>query len=145
MSENPSKKNWSVKRIVVITIAGILLIVAIFLYRNFNRLISESLIKSFNSGIASEVYELTFENLSVNPFEGTIQVYNVTMSPREKPLHTYLYINSSFQLKTEKLILKNVELLTLLRFNQLKLKIISITKPDVEFTLRGKRHIFMPF
>jgi len=135
----------SVKKIVAIAFGSILLIGGIFLYRNFNRLVSESLIKSFNSGIASEVYELKFKDLSVNPFEGTIQVYNVTMYPREKPLHAYSYINSSFQLKTEKLILKNVELFTLLKFNQLKLKIISITKPDVEFTLRGKRHIFLPF
>ncbi|HEU5291877.1 MAG TPA: hypothetical protein VFU05_14605, partial [Cyclobacteriaceae bacterium] len=111
---NSPKRNWPIKRIIVITIVSILLIGGIFLYTNFNRLISDALVKSFNSGIASEVYELKFENLSVNPFTGTIQVYNVTMLPREKPLHVYPYINSAFQLKTERLILRDVELITLL-------------------------------
>jgi hypothetical protein len=147
MTENPAptKGKKPVKRIVAITVVGIVLVLTFLLYNNFSRLISDALIKSFNSGIASEVYELKFENLSVNPFEGTIRVYNVTLLPREKPEHVYPYINSSFQLKTEKLILRNVELLTLLRLKQLKLKIISITKPEVELTLRGERHIMLPF
>lgn len=144
MNEAPSKKR-PVKKIIAITAAGILLVTAFFLYLNFNRMISEALIKSFNSGIASEVYVLKFEDLSVNPFTGTIRVYNVTLVPREKPLHKYPYINSSLHLKTERIILRNVEILTLLRFKQLKLKIISLTKPDVELTLRGTRHILFPF
>lgn len=144
-ASNPPKKKRSLIGIIALAVAGILLIGAFFLYTNFSRLVSEALMKSFNSGIASEVYVLTFENLSVNPFSGTIEVYNVTMHPREKPLHVYPYINSSFQLNTEKLILRNVEILTLLRYKQLKLKIISITKPDVRLTLRGKRHILLPF
>ena len=145
MTQDPQKRKWSAKRIITLVVVSILLTIGIFLYVNFNRLISDALVKSFNSGIASDVYELKFENLSVNPFTGTIQVYNVTMLPREKPDIIYPYINSTFELKTEKLILRDVELFTLLRFKQLKLKIISITKPDVELTLRGKRHIFLPF
>jgi hypothetical protein len=145
MTQDPQKRKWSAKRIITLVVVSILLTIGIFLYVNFNRLISDALVKSFNSGIASDVYELKFENLSVNPFTGTIQVYNVTMLPHEKPDIIYPYINSTFELKTEKLILRDVELFTLLRFKQLKLKIISITKPDVELTLRGKRHIFLPF
>lgn len=142
---NPPKRKRSVRGIVVFFVVSILLAGAFFLYTNFSRLVSEALMKSFNSGIASEVYELTFENLSVNPFAGTIQVYNVTMQPREVPLREYSYINSSFQLSTEKVTLRNVEILTLLRSKQLKLKIISITKPDVRLMLRGKRSILLPF
>ena len=141
----PPNKRFPVKRIIVFSALGILLIASVFLYWNFSRLVSDALQKSFSSGIASEVYELKFENLSVNPFTGTIQVYNVTLLPREKPYRVYPYINSSFELRTERLILRDVEIFTLLRFKQLKLKIISITKPDVELTLNGARHIFLPF
>ncbi len=93
----------------------------------------------------SDVYELKFENLSVNIFDRTIKVFNATMQPREKPLNAYPYINSSFRFKTEKLSLKNVELFTLLEQSQLKLERISITKPDVELVLAGSTHIFLPF
>ncbi len=93
----------------------------------------------------SDVYELKFENLSVNIFDRTIKVFNATMQPREKPLNAYPFINSSFRFKTEKLTLKNVELFTLLEQSQLKLEIISITKPDVELMLAGSTHIFLPF
>lgn len=115
------------------------------LYNNFNRLLSEALLKSFNTSIVSDVYELKFENLRVNVFEGSIRVFKVTLQPREKPLHDYPYINSSFQLKTEKLTLKNVELLTLLNSNELKLERISINKPDITVMLAGSRHIILPF
>lgn len=146
IEESPlPKRKRPVKRVIAIVVISILFTAGIVLYRNFDRMISEALIKSFNSGIASEVYELKFEDLSVNPFTGTIQVYNVTLYPREKPLQAYPYINSSFQLKTERVVLRNVEIITLLRFKQLKLKIISITKPDVDLNLRGDRHILFPF
>lgn len=134
-----------IKRVIAIVVASIVLIGAVFLYNNFNRLISDALLKSFDSSIASEVYELKFEKLLANPFEGTIRVYQVTMQPREKPIHEYSYINSSFRLQTEKLILENVEIFTLLRFKKLKLDKIVITKPDVELSLSGKRHIILPF
>jgi len=93
----------------------------------------------------SDVYELKFEKLSVNIFDRTINVYNATMVPREKPLNAYPYINSSFRLTTEKLTLKNVELFTLLDQSQLKLERISISKPDVELVLAGNKHLFLPF
>jgi len=142
---NTPKKKWPVKRIVAISFTIVLLIAAILLYNNFNRLLSDALIKSFESNIISDVYELKFERLNVNPFEGSIRVFNVTLQPREKPLHNYPYINSSFRLKTEKLTLKNVAIFTLLKSHQLDLERISITKPDVQLLLVGDNHILLPF
>ena len=139
LRKRPIKKIVAFSLLIVISIAGF------YLYNNFNNLLSKALLRSFDSNIASDVYELKFENLRVNMFDRTIQVYNVTLLPREKPLHSYSYINSSFRLKTEKLTLKNVELFTLLNLNQLKVERISITKPDVELLLNGKQSIFLPF
>ena len=135
----------SVKKIIAFSFLAVISIAVFFLYNNFNRLLSEALLRSFNANIASDVYELKFENLRVNLFDKTIRVFNVTLLPREKPLNNYPYINSSFRLKTEKLTLKNVELFTLLKLSQLKLERISITKPDVELLLNGKQSIFLPF
>jgi len=140
-----TKRKWPVKRTVAISIAVILSIVAILLYNNFNRLLSDALMKSFNSNIISDVYELKFEKLSVNPFEGSIRVSNVTLLPREKPLRNYPYINSTFRLKTDKLMLINVDLILLLRSNKLNLERISISKPDVDFMLGAVNYILLPF
>ena len=74
---------------------------------------------------------------------GDVKVYNVELQPREKPLHNYPYINSSFRLKTQKMILENVELMTLIKSNKLNLEKIEITEPDVELKLNGdKLYIF---
>lgn len=140
-----SKKKWSTFKIITISVLGFLMIGGILLYNNFNRLLSEALLKSFNSSIVSDVYELKFENLRANPFEGTIRIFDVALQPREKPLHDYPYINSSFGLKTDKITLKNVELFTLLNSKQLILERISITKPAIELVLTGKRNIMLPF
>src|SRR6478609_1147840 len=147
MNTDPEKvsKKLSVKKIIALSILAVISVAGVILYNNFNHLLSDALLRSFNSSIASDVYELKFENLSVNILDRTIKVYNVTMLPREKPLNDYPYINSSFRLKTERLVLKNVELFTLLRLSQLKLDRISITKPDVELLLTGKKSILMPF
>lgn len=141
----PAKKKWSFLKILLITILGVLILAGAFLYINFNRLLSEALLKSFNSSIAADVYELKFENLRVNGFEGSIRVLDVSLQPREKPLKDYPYINSSFRLTTEEITLENVEIRTLLKFNRLVLERISITKPFVEVMLNGKRHIMLPF
>src|SRR6187551_1426353 len=106
-AETPKKKR-SVKRTLIIVIVGILVTGGFFLYTNFNRLLSRALIKNFESSIISDVYELKFENLWVNVFEGSIRVNNVTLVPRKTPLKNYPYINSYFKLKTEKLTLTNV-------------------------------------
>jgi len=147
MNTDPEKvpKKRSVKKIIAVSSLLVISIAVFLLYINFSRLLSEALLRSFNSSIVSDVYELKFENLNVNIFDRTIRVYNVTMLPREKPLNSYPYINSSFRLKTERLTLKNVELFTLLELSQLKLERISITKPDVELLLTGKKSILIPF
>ncbi len=143
-SEKTPRKS-KVKKIIALSLVGVITIASILLYNNFSRLLSEALLRSFNSSIVSDVYELKFEKLSVNIFDRTINVYNATMVPREKPLNAYPYINSSFRLTTEKLTLKNVELFTLLDQSQLKLERISISKPDVELVLAGNKHLFLPF
>jgi len=143
-SHAPKKKNHVV-RIIIVSILVLLATVAIYLYVNFNRMLSEALMKSFNSAIVSDVYELKFENLRVNVFDGIIQVFNVKMQPRDKPLHEYPYINSSFSLKAEKLSLENVEIRTLLKQNRLIVDKIFIDRPNIEVKLAGTRHILMPF
>ncbi|MEK6783627.1 MAG: DUF748 domain-containing protein [Bacteroidota bacterium] len=142
---NIKKRKWPIVRTVLISVVILLVTAGVLVYNNFNRLLSDALNKSFNSSIVSDMYELKFENLLVNPFEGSIRVFNFSLQPREKPLHDYPYINSSFRVKTEKLTLKNVEIFTLLKLNTLILERISITKPDVTLTLAGKRHIMLPF
>jgi len=139
------KKKRTVFWMVVILLLCLLSITGIFLYRNFNRLLSESLITSFNTTLVADVYELKFDNLRVNLFERSIRVFNVSMEPREKPVRDYPYINSSFRLKTEKLTLKNVDIFTLLKLNKLILERISITKPEIVVSLAGQRNIMLPF
>jgi len=139
------KRKWPVKRTVAISIVIVLSIAAILLDSNFNRLLADALMKSFNSNIISDVYELKFEKLSVNPFEGSIRVSNVILMPREKPLRDYPYINSTFRLKTDKLMLIKVDLIALLKSNKLNLEKISISKPDVDFMLGAVNYILLPF
>ena len=143
-----TKKKRSIKKTLLWIVAGFTVAVSIaafFLYNNFNRLLSDALIKSFNSNIVSDVYELKFERLGVNFLLGNIDVYNVEMKPREKPLHNYPYINTSFQLKTGKILLKNVEILTLLKSNILKLERVEIAEPDIQLLISDKIPTIFPF
>src|SRR3954469_12831819 len=113
---NRTKRKRSVKKILLWIIAVFFVLIsvaAVFVYYNFNRLLTHALIKSFNSNLMSDVYELKFERLSVNFLAGNVNVYNVVLQPREKTLHSYPYINSSFRLRTQKMSLENVELMTL--------------------------------
>ena len=146
-SANKTKKHrvrkitlWTIGVLLVIIIAG-----AVFVYYNLNRILTDALHKSFNSNIASDVYELKFEKLSVNFLAGDVKVYNVKLQPREKPLQNYPYINSSFRLTTQKMILEKVELMTLIKSNKLVLEKIEITEPEVELTIEDKVPIFLPF
>jgi hypothetical protein len=140
-----SKRKWPVKRTIALSIITILAVAAFLVYKNFNRIIADSLTKTFEADIISDVYELKFEKLLVNPFEGSIQVSNVILQPREKPLRSYPYINSSFVLKTEKIMLKNVAIIDLLKSNELHLERILIDNPEVELLLKGRHHILLPF
>ena len=139
------KRKWPVKRTIALSIIAVLLLAAFLVYKNFNRIIADSLTKTFEADVISDVYELKFEKLLVNPFEGSIQVSNVILQPREKPLRNYPYINSSFVLKTDKIMLKNVAIIDLLKSNELHLERILIDNPEVELLLKGRHHILLPF
>ena len=143
-----TKKKRSVKKVILWIVAVLLLILTVtgvFLYFNLNRLLSNALNKSFNSSIISDVYELKFERLSVNFLTGNISVRNVTLQPREKPLHNYPYINSSFRLKADKILLGDVQISTLIRSNILKLDRIELTAPGIDFTIADLNPVFFPF
>lgn len=143
-----TKKKRSIKKTILWIVAGFTVAISVgafYLYHNFNRLLSDALMKSFNSNIVSDVYELKFEGLSVNFLLGNIDVYNVEMKPREKPLHSYPYINTSFQLKAGKILLKNVEIRTLLSSNILKLERVEIAEPDIKLLISDKIPTIFPF
>jgi len=142
---NTTIKKWPTKRIIILSVLVLLSLTGIYLYRNFNRILSEALLNSFNSSVISDVYELKFEDLRVNLLEGNIRVYHVSLLPRKKPLNEYSYINSSFSLKTENLLLESVDIRSLLKENRLILHKIRIAKPEIEFLLNGSRHIMLPF
>ena len=142
------KKKHRVGKIILWTIGLLLVIIivgGVIAYNNLNRILTNALTKSFNSNIASDVYELKFEDLSVNVLAGDVKVYNVRMQPREKPLQDYPYINSSFSLTTQRMILKNVELMTLIKEDKLVLEKIEIIEPEVKLRIEDKIPIFLPF
>lgn len=139
------KRKRPILRIVLLSLLVLLLAAGVILYQNFNRLLSEALMKNFNSSIVSEVYELRFDKLRVNLISRSIHVFNVTLLPRERPKNVYPYINSSFRLKTDEILLDSVQLRTLLLENRLDVKRILIDKPNIEMMLRGERNILLPF
>jgi len=141
------KKPWYKRKLFVITasILFVLLVGGFILYSNVNRMLSDALMKTFDSGAISDVYELKFENLRVDIFQGNIKVFNLEMKPREKPLQNYPYINSSFKLTTHKILLKNVQIMELLQNQVLKLEKIVIEKPDITLSLSGKVPVLFPF
>ena len=141
------KRKGRIKRIILrITVVFFLLLIAgfVFLYYNLNRILTNALTKSFNSNIISDVYELKFEKLSVNFLAGNVSVYNVELNQLENSLNNYPYINSSLRLRTHKMILKNVQLSTLIKSNILKLDKIEIIEPEVEFMIEDKLPVFFP-
>src|SRR6186713_99723 len=143
----PIKRKGRTKRITLrITGVFFLLLIAglVFLYYNLNRILTNALTKSFNSNIISDVYELKFEKLSVNFFAGNVSVHNVELNQLENSLNNYPYINSSLRLRTHKMILKNVQLSTLIKSSILKLDKIEIIEPEVEFRIEDKIPVFFP-
>lgn len=139
------KKRRPIKRIIAFSVIIILSVVGFFIYINFNRILSDALQRSFDSSIASDVYELKFERLRLNLLEGTIRVFDVSLLPRDRPLREYAYINSSFRLKTDRITLKNVELMELVRNSRLKLERITIAKPEIQVLFANAKPIFLPF
>ncbi len=145
---NLKKKRRPVKKVIlwILAILFVLLSVAtIYIMRNFNQILADTLMKSFNSNVVSDVYELKFEKLRVNIFSGNVKVLNVTFLPREKPLYPYPYINSSIHLTTKKIILEDVDILTLVKTGKLKLSRVEINKPEIEVNLNGEVHKFLPY
>lgn len=143
-----TKRRVTFKKILLWALACLFLILAgsvYFYYKNLNRILSEALLKSFNSNIASDVYELRFTGLNVNFVLGSIKVKDVELLPREKPLNDYPYINSWLRLTTKELLLSEVEIYTLLRENRLKLNRIKIENPILEVNIDDKIPIFLPF
>lgn len=138
-------RKWSITRIILVSVPIVLIAAGLLIYLNFNKLLSVALNKVFESMLVSEVYELKFENLRVNPLEGNISVFDVTLQPREKPFNSYPYINSSLTLKTNGLILEGVDIRLLLESNKLDLKKISITRPDIFLDVNSDNPIFFPF
>ena len=146
--EHQPKKKHLVSRIILWIIAAFLVIVAIilyYLYSNFNKLLSEALLNNFNSTIISDVYELKFEKLNVNVLLGNIQVLNVDLKPRQKPLRNYPYINSSVQFHARKLLLTKVEIYGLIKSNILKLGSIEFIEPDIVLKIGGEKRKMFPY
>lgn len=150
MEANPEikKKRHLFRKILfwVITIAFVTLAgLTFYVSRNLNRLISEAIIKGFNSNSISDVYELKFEKLRINIFAGNIKISNVELKPRAVPLHQYPYINSSFSLKTRRITLDEVQLMTMVKTGKLELKRIIIDEPDIQVRLNAEKYILLPF
>lgn len=124
-----------------LTISGL----TIYVSRNLNRLVSEALIKGFNSNVISDVYELKFEKLRINIFAGSIKVFKVELQPRAVPLHQYSYINSSFNLKTNKIILDEVQLMTMVKTGKLELRRIEINEPEIQVFINSEKPVFLPY
>src|SRR6188768_1991814 len=144
--DQPNKKKKG-KRTFLIVLFTILLLIfgtGFYFYANLNRLLSDALLKAFNSNVISDVYELKYESLKVDLFQGSIRIKNVSLMPRAQPLDVYPYINSSFTLRTKNLKLLNVQLMTLVNDNNLVLEKIIIDEPDVDLLVDGKVHLFFP-
>ena len=142
------KTKHPVRRIItrILAVFFILLIAgAVFIYINLGKLLTNALNKGFNANVISDVYELKFEKLSVDLLTGTVRVFNVKLQRLEKPLQAYPYINSSFRLIADKMMLKNVDLITLLRTNELRLKQIEFIEPGIDFKIADVVPVFFPF
>ena len=141
------KKKKPIKKILLwaLAIVFILLTAAtVYVTRNFNRLLSDAVIKSFNSSSISDIYELKFEKLKVNIFSGNIKVYNVLLQPRAKPLRVYPYINSSVKLRTRKILLEDVQLMVLVKTGKFELNRIELNGPEIEVNLNGEKYQIFP-
>ncbi len=141
-------RKWPGKRRVLWFLAIFFLVlsaISLYFYHNYNRLLAGALMNSFNSSIASDVYELKFKNLNVNFLSGSIKVNDVQIIPREKPLKNYPYINSTFRMSTKKILLSKVELLALLKQNVLKLERVIVAEPEIELVISDEVPVFIPF
>ncbi|MCX6239258.1 MAG: DUF748 domain-containing protein [Bacteroidia bacterium] len=132
-------------RIFVPSVILLLSVLSYYFYNNFNKMVSESIMRSFNSNVISDVYDLSFEQLNINIITGDLKIRNVIIRPKETPLTRYPYINSSFVLKTSRIHLNKVNLYDLLKVNRLKVSKIEIEKPEISILLHGRNPIIFPF
>lgn len=142
---NPPKKRQSKLGLILISVVVVILAAAFIFYLNFNKMLGAALQNVFESSQVADVYELSFDNLRVNPIDGNISVLDVTFQRKENPRKAYPYINSGITLKTDKLILENVDILLLLKSNKLNLEKVAIIRPDLELDVNGHNPIFFPF
>lgn len=140
-----SKGKHPVRKIILWSALVVFVGFSVYAYVNFNQILASALQRSFNSNAFSDVYELKFDKLRVNFFQGNITVKNVVIQRRQVPLQKYPYINSSFILKTGEMRLRKVELLTLINAGKLRLLRIEIIKPDIRVELKAENNIMLPF
>jgi len=140
-----SKRKHPVRKIILWSSLIVFVCISVYAYINFNQILSNALLRSFNSNAFSDVYELKFDKLRVNFFQGNITVKNVVIQRRNVPLHSYPYINSSFRLTTGEMRLRNVQLLTLINTGKLRLLRIEIIKPDIQVHLTAENNVLLPF
>lgn len=140
-----SKRKHPVRKIILWSSLVVFVCFLVYAYINFNQILANALQQSFNSNAFSDVYELKFEKLRVNFFQGNITVKNVVIQKRKVPLRDYPYINSSFRLTTGEMHLRNVQLLTLINKGKLRLLRIEIIKPDIQVQLTAENNILLPF
>jgi hypothetical protein len=140
-----SKISRKVLRMIVLTGILVLSVLSFYIYKNFNRLISEAIMRSFSANVISDVYDLSFDHLSINIATGEVKIRNVVIAPKKVPLQVYPYINSSFVLQTKRIDLRSVDIYTLLKHNSLQASIIEIDKPEISIRLSGWNHLFFPF
>jgi len=133
------------RKLTVLTVIVILTVLSFYIYKNFNRLISDAIMRSFNSNVISDVYDLSFDHLNINIVTGEVKIRNVVIAPKKTPLQPYPYINSSFVLLTRRIDLHRVDIYTLLKHNRLQVSSIEIEKPEISVQLKGRNHVLFPF
>jgi len=141
MSKFSRKVLWRI----FLAVFVVLTVGSFYVYKNFNRLISEAIMRSFNSNVISDVYDLSFDHLNINIVTGEVKIRNVVIAPKKVPLQSYPYINSTFVLTTSRIDLNGVELYMLLKQNRLQVSSIEIEKPEISVQLKGRNHVLFPF
>jgi len=139
---NEIKHKWG--KVLILAVILILTVGSFYVYENFNRLISNAILRSFNTNVISDVYDLNFQHLNINIITGEVKIRNVVFAPKTIPLQHYPYINSSLVLKTGRIDLKRVDIYALLKYNRLKVSKIEIEKPEISIQFKGKNPVLFP-
>lgn len=140
-----NKISRKVFRMIILAVIVIITVGSFYFYTNFNRLISDAIMRSFNGNVISDVYDLSFDRLNINIFTREVKIRHVVIAPKKIPLQPYPYINSSFVLKTNRIDLNGVDIYALLKQNRLQISTIEIEKPEIAVQLKGRNHVLFPF